>query len=66
MHGGQQQQVASILSKPTAMVYTPPSEKIPSNKINVVVQGAISAEHTQNTLQSIRQYLPEAELILST
>lgn len=37
-----------------------------SNDITVVVQGAIDKNLTQKCLKSIRKYLPDAEIILST
>ena len=40
--------------------------KIKSKDISVVVQGAINSEVTPKCLESIRKYLPEAEIILST
>lgn len=40
--------------------------KIKSEDISVVVQGAISTEFTEKVLNSIRKYLPNAEIILST
>ena len=39
--------------------------QIPTKEIAVVVQGAVG-EYTAGCLQSLRQYLPEAQLILST
>lgn len=39
---------------------------INSKDISVIVQGAINKEETPKCLQSIRKYLPEAEVILST
>ena len=39
---------------------------INSNDISVVVQGAIDKENTPKCLKSIRKYLPDAEIILST
>lgn len=39
---------------------------INSKDISVVVQGAIDRENTPKCLASIRQYLPDAEIILST
>lgn len=41
-------------------------KKIDSKDISVVVQGAISEKYTPEVLKSIRKYLPEAEIILST
>ena len=40
--------------------------KIQSSDISVVVQGAVDKESTPKCLASIRKYLPEAEIILST
>lgn len=39
---------------------------IKSKDISVVVQGAISKKYTKKVLKSIRHYLPNAEIILST
>lgn len=39
---------------------------IKTNEISVVVQGAINPVETINSLKSIRQFLPDAEIILST
>ena len=39
---------------------------IDSNDISVIVQGAINKNETTKCLQSIRQYLPGAEILLST
>ena len=39
---------------------------INSKDISVVVQGAIDKENTPKCLESIRKYLPDAEIILST
>lgn len=39
---------------------------IDSKEISVVVQGAIDKKNTKNCLNSIRQFLPKAEIILST
>lgn len=39
---------------------------IKSSDISVVVQGAIDKENTTKCLRSIRKYLPDAEIILST
>ena len=39
---------------------------IDSTDISVVVQGAIHNKFTKKSLSSIRKYLPEAEIILST
>ena len=41
-------------------------EKIKSNEISVIVQGPIHKQRTKKTLKSIRKYLPNAEIILST
>ena len=40
--------------------------KIDSKDISVIVQGAIDKEYTPHCLESIRTYLPKAEIILST
>lgn len=40
--------------------------KIDSKDISVVVQGAVDKDITPKCLESIRKYLPEAEIILST
>lgn len=40
--------------------------KIDSKDISVIVQGAIDKEYTSHCLESIRKYLPKAEIILST
>ena len=40
--------------------------EIKSSEISVVVQGAVDKELTPKCLLSIRKYLPEAEIILST
>lgn len=39
---------------------------IDSQDISVVVQGAISKEETPKCLKSIRKFLPNAEIVLST
>ena len=39
---------------------------INSNEISVIVQGAIDKTETPKCLKSIRKYLPDAEIILST
>lgn len=39
---------------------------IDSKDISVIVQGAINTEYTQRCIISIRKYLPNAEIILST
>ncbi len=39
---------------------------LPTQEISVIVQGAIDTKYTSKCLQSIRQYLPQAEIILST
>lgn len=39
---------------------------IKSKDISVVVQGAINPTETPKTLKSIREYLPDAQIILST
>lgn len=39
---------------------------IKSNEISVVVQGAVNYRETQKCINSIRKYLPKAEIILST
>src|SRR5574344_632380 len=39
---------------------------IKSRDISVVVQGAINKKETSKCLKSIRQFLPDAEIILST
>lgn len=39
---------------------------ITSNEISVIIQGAIDEKLTPKCLKSIRKYLPEAEIILST
>ena len=39
---------------------------INSNNISIVVQGAIDKKNTPECLKSIRKYLPEAEIVLST
>lgn len=40
--------------------------KIKSQDISVVVQGAVNADYIYNTLRSIRKFLPNAEIVLST
>ena len=42
------------------------SKMIKTEDISVVVQGAINKEETPKCLKSIRKFLPEAEIILST
>ena len=39
---------------------------IKGNDVTVIVQGAVNSEVTPKCLKSIRKYLPEAEIILST
>lgn len=41
-------------------------EKIKSKDISVIVQGAIIPKYTKKCLESIRKYLPEAQIILSS
>lgn len=40
--------------------------KIRSKDISVVIQGAVNRQYIENCLKSVRKYLPDAELILST
>ncbi|MEI0799465.1 WavE lipopolysaccharide synthesis family protein, partial [Brachyspira intermedia] len=40
--------------------------KIQSKDVSVIVQGAIDQKYTANCLKSIRKYLPDSEIILST
>lgn len=42
------------------------SNDIKTSEISIVVQGAIDSQETKKCLQSIREFLPEAEIILST
>lgn len=39
---------------------------IDSSQISVIVQGAVAGEQTKKCLESVRQYLPQSEIILST
>ena len=39
---------------------------IDSKEISVIVQGAVDKKITPKTLKSVRKYLPNAEIILST
>ena len=41
-------------------------QEIKSNEISVIVQGRVEMPATRKCLQSIRKYLPDAEIVLST